>query len=259
MKNRAYLIGPFIGELDWEMYRFAPYAIHLKKKNPDIKLIVYTRSTRFDLYGKFADILIPLYLKNEYKQLNFGMKKIRLKDYELLQGYFIKKYQKKFEVVKHLAPDIDVWRNRIRWQYPRSKMDYNFQPRNDNLEVIDLFIDSDKNVFVANEDNDIRRGLFVREYSPVMYHWFKDVVSNSKSNLRTSFIGCLMFYLKECKFVVSNMSSSVAKLALLMKIPVISINETMTYDSINLLNPFNTTVINCGDIDEGIDIYENNF
>ena len=61
---KAVLFGPFLGELSWEFYRFAPYAIYLKKRNPDIKLIVLTRKERFDLYGKHADILIPLRIKN---------------------------------------------------------------------------------------------------------------------------------------------------------------------------------------------------
>ena len=92
-----------------------------------------------------------------------------------------------------------------------------------------------------------------------MRHWLYDAVSHSKSNLKTSFVGCLILYLKECKFVVGNMSSPISKLALLLKIPVISVNETMTYDSISLLNPFNVPVINCYSIEEGVDIYEDNF
>ena len=37
MKRSAILVGPFVGELEWEMYRFAPYLIHLKKENPKYK------------------------------------------------------------------------------------------------------------------------------------------------------------------------------------------------------------------------------
>jgi len=58
MLDKAYLFGPFFGELSWEYFRFAPYAIYLKKISPDIKMIVFTRPSRFDLYGQYADILV---------------------------------------------------------------------------------------------------------------------------------------------------------------------------------------------------------
>jgi len=57
-KPKAFLFGPFLGELSWEFYRFAPYAIYLKKHNPDVNIIVLTRKERFDLYGIYADIII---------------------------------------------------------------------------------------------------------------------------------------------------------------------------------------------------------
>ncbi len=59
-KLNAYLAGPFVGELIWEFFRFAPYIIHLKKAIPKTKIIVFTRSSRFDLYGQYVDILVPL-------------------------------------------------------------------------------------------------------------------------------------------------------------------------------------------------------
>ena len=48
-KDSAILFGPFSGELSWEFYRFAPYLIYLKRINPDIKTIVYSRAQRIDL------------------------------------------------------------------------------------------------------------------------------------------------------------------------------------------------------------------
>ena len=261
MKKSAYLVGPFIGELEWEMYRFTPYLIYLKKENPYRKLIVYTRSSRFDLYGKFADILVPLNLKNEkaFKQQNFGIRNFGRDQYDILKKYYYKKYDKRFDIIDHIVPDISIWRSKVKWQFPRNKMDYDFQPRNNNADVVDFLIDSTNNVFVTTKNSEIRHTLCEREYNPVMHHWLVDVVSNRKNNLKMSFIGCLILYLKECKFVVGNMSSVICKLALLLKIPVISINEKMKYDEVHLLNPFDVPVINCSTIEEGVDIYEDNF
>lgn len=259
--KKVYLIGPFIGELEWEMYRFAPYVIHLKKENPRHKFIVYTRPNRFDLYGKHADILIPLNLKYEkrYKQQNFGLTQFKLPDYDLIQKFYYKKYSKRFDIIEHIVPDIAIWRNKIKWQFPRDKMNYDFQPRNGNFDLIEFLIDSTKGVFVTTKDSDIRHSLHNMNYNPLMHHWLKDLVSDSKDNLKTSFIGCLILYIRECKFVVGNMKNPICKLSLLLKTPVISINEKMSYDSIHLWNPFHVPVINCNNIEEGVEIYEDNF
>ena len=59
----AILMGPFVGELYWEAGRFAPmlpkmYQHDRKNKIQHPKYIILTRQDRFDLYGKFADILV---------------------------------------------------------------------------------------------------------------------------------------------------------------------------------------------------------
>lgn len=245
------------------MYRFAPYIIHLKKHNLQSKFIVYTRPSRFDLYGKFADILVPFNLRNEknYKQNKFKLDGLRLKDYTTIKDYYYKKYSSRYDIVDHIFPDIFVWRNRIKWQFPRSKMDYDFQPRQKNIDTIDFLMDSDttNSVFVSTKDSDICRSLSMRGYNTLMYHWLIDIVKDTNNNLNVSFIGCLISFLRTCKFVVGNINSTVCKLALLLNIPVISIDEPMDYDSIHLLNPLNTPVINCYNIEEGVDIYEDNF
>ena len=65
MKEKAYLFGPFVGSIDWEFYRFAPLAIYLKTIDPDTKIIVLTRSSRFDLYGLHANFLVNLKIPND--------------------------------------------------------------------------------------------------------------------------------------------------------------------------------------------------
>ena len=62
MKQDVVLMGPFVGEFYWEAGRFAPLlpAMRARKyKDRDVKYVVFTREERFDLYGKYADILIP--------------------------------------------------------------------------------------------------------------------------------------------------------------------------------------------------------
>lgn len=258
-KDCAYLVGPFIGELYWEMYRFAPYIIHLKKENPKCKFIVFTRPSRFDLYGNYADILVPLILKyeKEENQNAFGIEKFEEYKFNALKDFYYKKYRKRYNIIEHIFPYVVTWRKKIKWQFPRDKMDYDFRPRKKNYSTMEKLFDSTATVFVDSKDSDMRHRLLQRKYNPVMKHWMKDVVRDKNGN-KISYIGCLIILLRDCKFVVANMKSTIAKLALLLKIPVISINEKMSYDSIQLLNPFNIPVINCYDIEEGVDIYENN-
>jgi hypothetical protein len=70
--EKAVLLGPCVGEFFWELFRFAPLLPYYRTKiynKQDIKFIVLTREERFDLYGKLANILIPLNIPNDYKKL----------------------------------------------------------------------------------------------------------------------------------------------------------------------------------------------
>jgi hypothetical protein len=77
-------------------------------------------------------------------------------------------------------------------------------------------------------------------------------------NAKSSHIGCLIHMIKNVEFVVGNIESIPVRFALMLKTPVISINETALNDEINLLNPLRTPVISCKNLKEGIEIYENN-
>lgn len=253
-KEDAYLFGPFIGELYWECYRFAPYAIHLKKMNPNVKLIVFTRPSRFDLYGKHTDIFVPMNLKHEelYKQSGFNLLEFDPKSYISIMRYFRKKYKNRFEIKGCFFPDIDGWRSQVKWQFPRYLMDYDFQPRNKNTAIVNNYV-SDSSSYVVSDIVD-----YINDYECVDVAEFRTYCKDKIGN-KASFIGCLICLIREAEFVVSNLKSFVGKLALLLKIPVISVGETLSDDSIKIINPFDTPVINCRNVQEGVEIYENHF
>ena len=142
MKQPVYLFGPFVGELSWEFFRFAPYAIHLKKEKPHIPLIVFTRQSRFDLYGKYADILIPLRIPNDVNLTRdcFRLDSLLVKDYGKIARTVRAKYKDRYEVLEHYYPDISSWRYKIRWQFPRNLMDYDFRPREKNKLIAQMFV-----------------------------------------------------------------------------------------------------------------------
>jgi len=251
----AYLFGPFIGELSWELYRFAPYAIHLKKINPRTKLIVLTRKERFDLYGKYADILVPLYIKHDkdYQQEGFGLLEYETIYYNTIAKYFVEKYEKKYNIKDHFFPIIDSWKKHIKWQFPRSKMDYNFIPRVGNYEIVDKvvkkknFIFIDKGIAFDSKDNILRVEDFLFQ------------IINEVDNLHSTFLGCLIVALQRSKYVIGNLQNYTSQLAILLKVPLLVVDEQLSDDAVCLLNPLNTTIIRCSSADEGVKFYENNF
>jgi len=147
-KPKAVLFGPFVGELYWECGRFAPILSYMvkhpspKDKYKNMKYIVLTREDRFDLYGTYADILVPLKVPNDYNgkvqpncfKLN-GMKKGL---YEEIIELFRKKYEKNYKIVRHIYPDIHRFADKN--QFAKEKMRYLFSPRKENYNLVDKYV-----------------------------------------------------------------------------------------------------------------------
>ncbi len=111
-KQDVVLMGPFVGEFYWEAGRFAPMLPAMRSKEfkkRDIKYIIFTRPERFDLYGKYADILVPMKIENDYitkmpecfRLIGFGPPQV-----DKLAAKFRKKYTNdKYNIIKHIYPD----------------------------------------------------------------------------------------------------------------------------------------------------------
>jgi hypothetical protein len=264
MKEKVYLFGPFVGEVFWELMYFAPFAIYKKNQDPTIKTIIFTRFSRFDLYGRWANILVPLKIKDEeklYKQNCFSLNGMTDETYRSLILYFKKKYSETYIIKDHFYPEISGFRGKVKWQFLRDNMHYNFKPRRENSLDIRKFIPLNKKlVFVDVDDIDEFTNIFSilkkKGYYCVSNNQIISFLKETDSK-NVSYIGYLFEVIKDCKFVVSNFSSLTARVALLSQIPVISIKENFSDDSIYLLNPFNINVIKCQTIQEGVDKYEN--
>jgi len=258
MKQIAYLIGPFLGELRWEYYYFAPYIIHLMKKEPNRKFIIFTRRPRFDLYGSYADIFVPLRVVNDKPELRdkFKIQGFGMNEFNMLLRAYIDKYKKRYRIIDKIYPDISRFSYKVKWQFPRSEMDYNFQPRVANKELIDKFI-KPHNVFI--DQSNYVDPLNLDHYEVKHSSDLAAQVTNFVDDIKTSTLGCFIEALKTCQFVVGNLSSDNSRLALLLKKPIITLNEQLTDDEIHLINPLKTPVIKCNDVEEGIKIYEDYF
>jgi len=256
MKDKVYLFGPFFGEVSWEYFQFAPYAIHLKKNETRSKLVVCTRPERFDLYGQYADILVPMRLKSDrfLKQNAFRLEGGDPVLYTKMAYIFFAKYKKLFGgQVEHYIPDISSLRYNLKWQFPRGKMDYNFIPRLLNHQYIHRVMNTENVVIVDKEYqcNDSK-------YNIITIDELVKTVNKVIDNNKISYLGCLIEILKCAKFTISDLKSDVGRLSILLKIPLIYPNRQLSNDRVNLLNPLKTKIIDCETVEEGIDIYENN-
>ena len=192
-KKYAILMGPFVGELYWEGGRFAPILPHMVrnryKKRKDIAYIILTRKDRFDLYGKFADILVPLRIPGDYERLNpncFRLNGLKPPQYHDIAKKFKTKYKERFEIIKHIYPDVSKGQFLNKNQYPRKTMKYLYAPRSDNYTLVNNYIPKSKPIIVLAPR--FRKG-FKRNWQ----HWqrFYDILWTRKDLLMDfTFIIC---------------------------------------------------------------------
>lgn len=257
-KKEAYLFGPFIGSLEWELYRFAPHAIYLKKCKPKSKLIVLTRPDRFDLYGQYASIFVPLKMlgDDKSKQNCFKVDDFSLGKYMREATLFEKNFCDKYEIVEHFYPDIGGFRYKLKWQFPRHLMDYEFNPRLTNKVLVSrtklkapIFVDSSW-IEDGGKRDLILTDLLRSEYNFVDY---RAVVERLNPNLEVSLLGCIIIMLKKSKLTVGNLNSPISHLSILLGTPLVSISDNLSKDAVSLLNPLDVKVIQCEDALQGIE------
>jgi len=267
----AFLFGPFIGSLSWELFRFAPYAIHLKHKFPDHNILVYTRPERFDLYGSYADILVPLRINNDNINLqqNFNLKGITQENYKKMVHIFERKYRAHYKAKEHFYPDIFGKRSLIKWQFPKEKMLYDFNPRVDNEKIMSsLMRDFDHIVvdtsglyleeafyYIEKLDRELDKKIRFIIHDPS--NSFTDLLFTSREliNLNAikydtsiSLIGCLISAIKKSLFTVSVNFSDASHLSLLLGTKLYLCRD-YSESFIKTINPLDTNIYLLNDYD----------
>jgi hypothetical protein len=187
-KDDAILLGPFIGEFYWCAGRFAPLLPFMRKSyskiGKKVKFIVLTREERFDLYGRFADILVPLkidgdygkYVPNCYKLNDFPDA-----DYQRIASDFKKKYEERFNILDHLYPRIDGKHFMNKNQFQINRMIFSYAPRQENYDLVDSYLPKDKPVVLLSpryRNNNLDPPSIKRRNWP---HW-QELYSKIRSN-----------------------------------------------------------------------------
>jgi len=267
VKDTAYLFGPFVGELSWEAYRFAPHVIYFARRNPKVVIIVFTRPERFDLYGSYADILVPLKVGN-LNQECFGLRRLSIKEYKWNAMRFRGKYSRRFDVALHRYPDISGDRYKLKWQFSRYKMSYKFNPRVENEVVVSDFVEKLRKRIIVVDTSWVRKvgekekilnrlTNLLGKYAFFVYDGelsyersgvFFPVRDFPLSKPKVTLLGCMISLLRKSFATIGNVSSPISHLSLLLKVPLLTLQEKLDNDGVNLLNPLRTQVTRVEDI-----------
>jgi len=239
-KKKVVLAGPFIGDPRWECLYFCGYVLYLVTSK-NLGLVVCTRPDRFDLYGRYADILVPLQFQ-ESKSLFKGFTDTSVSNsrYHVYAKKFASYYQKKFDVVKHVYPEISDFSSLVKWQFPRHQVNYSFRPRKKCYSRVRHLLD-DMNVFVSFNYEFVSDQFNVVTSDDLVFDF----------DLTFSYLGCLIEVLKRCIFSICDITSIEAQLSLLVGTPVIS-TELISEERLRLINPKDTLTVICKDVDKGV-------
>lgn len=179
------------GEFYWEFFRFAPYVIWKKEvqyKELNPKLIVLTRPDRFDIYGKYADGLLPLEIKgdnSEHIQNSFRLDNFPIERYKDIADNFKNAFKNRYDILEVICPDVSKAMFSNKRQYDQTKMIFDYKPRNQNMIEIDKYIENKNNIVVIAPRfrcNMKRNWLYWQD--------FYDMIYNSDLINRFNFIIC---------------------------------------------------------------------
>jgi hypothetical protein len=253
MISKNYLFGPFVGETIYELNYFVGHAIYLRKQNPKNKIIVFTRKENFDLYGKYATTFLPLQLDEDLVPEKFSCKNMRPHFYDELTRRFSQKYKNQIKICDHFYPMVMTQLKNNKWYYPRDQIDFDFKPRSENKILVDDITINYENIILSMFNDTLRK--FEKYFVfPVSYI--------TKLNLEKrgdiSSLGLIIEMIKNSKYVYADIDHVVGRLAMLLRKPLITQREFLDVQYLSPINPYESIVIGCENLEEGIKYLEAN-
>ena len=216
------------------------------------------------MYGKFADILVPLRIPGDYQQKYpecFRLVGFSEIDYQKIAREFKKKYSEKYNIIRHVYPDIRKGKFVQKNQFPQSEMKFTFKPRQQNYDIVNEYLPTDKPLVVLApryrkgfkrnwkqwpefydmlaKDNTLMRDFnFIicgkqGEYVPDPKKRFLDI-NDMTVGKKSSLVGLLLAILERAFFTFGS-QSAIPNLALLHKVDVLEFGcqkmyHTRTYN-----------------------------
>jgi len=126
LKNDKIIMGPFIGELGWEILRWSPFVRWFKNKYPNKTIVSATRKDRCDLYP-LLDQVYTFDIQGDYNEYRPNMYRMDFFPEE--------KYNKIIDNLKISFPNYYIY------EPPRPSRDRSYFP----IENMDFYIPSNRN------------------------------------------------------------------------------------------------------------------
>jgi len=248
IKQKVVLVGPFVGELYWEFFRFAPYVF---KQNPrNYPLVVLTRPDRYDIYGERAIKFIPLGIKgdsiNRFGEC-FKMIGLDIEDYDKISKNFYEQMSLKYKIVNHFVPPFKKPQYLDKDYYPLEDRLFEYKTRSDNISLVNNFLKNNNKpivILAPRYRKNFKRNwpywqeLYDKicetkwnekiefvicgkkdEYIPDEKDRFKDINQIYQNN-NSSLFGLMLEIIKKSKLTIGS-QSAIPNISLLHKVPVI--------------------------------------
>jgi len=252
MIAKNYLFGPFVGEVIYELNYFVGHAIYLRKQNPKNKIIVLTRKTSFDLYGKYATTFVPLRLNEDLIPYKFGCKNMMPHIYDEISRKFHQKYRNEIKVHAHLYPHVTTNLKDIKWYYSREHIDFDFKPRLGNKEIVFDICRNHENIIFSMHHDIIRK---YKDYCIFPVSYIAKLNIDKRNDI--SILGLIIEMIRSSEYVYSDIDSVIGRLAMLIGRPLITQRDHIDAQDLNPINPYGSIVIGCQNLEEGIKYLEN--
>jgi len=281
-KQNVILVGPFVGEMFWEFFRFVPHIIGKIKHLVNCKVVVYTRKDRFDMYGQWANEFKPLVVPGDGETKFaecFHLMGQDVQEFEKIKNDFYNEYVLKYNILMHLYPPVKKKKDYLNKNYyPLNQQIFEYMPREDNVRLVTDFLYRSKVPVIlaprfrknfkrnwkhwpvlydllSNNDFFKEKVDFIicgksGEYIPDEKTRFKDI-NQIQQTENSSLIGLLMA-LMEKTFLTIGSQSAIPNISLLYEVPVIEWGN-QRHEHTVLYNIKNTSVEFIDDFDFNID------
>ena len=247
-KQKVILVGPFVGELYWEFFRFAPYVFKQNSKN--YPLVVLTRPDRYDIYGDRVIEFIPLDIKGDsIKRFGecFKMIGLDIVDYDKITKTFHDQMEMKYKIVDHFVPPFKKPQYLDKDYYPLNHRLFEYKTREDNVNLVNNFFKKNNKPIVVlapryrknfkrnwpywqefydkicdtkwNDKIDFVICGKENEYVPDVKNRFKDINQIEQTN-DSSLFGLMLEIIKRSCLTIGS-QSAIPNISLLFKVPVI--------------------------------------
>ena len=139
-----------------------------------------------------------------------------------------------------------TYQRNIKWLYPRDQINFDFRPRPKNNKIAQDIVKNINNVIISEFHLNFQK---IGSYQIIPYRYFINKLTIDQD---CTILGILIEVMRKSRFIHGDIDSILGRLAMLMKIPLISQRGHLDMHYLNPLNPYKSIVIGCSELEDGI-------